>query len=226
MEYFIGERLCCESTRPNTYITPVFERVDGDKLRIHHIEAGALGDYIKFVPLRHVSKKRRRVFDLEDENARLRGKLESLRPTDCEGNELNIADTVHMLRSEHDGDHEWDDVVVELALAEWGGDRWIVRGSKGEAWACDCEKTGHDQEAYEASGDADEISVPSLLESENARLKHHLLSIMRGMRDAWCAEHDSLTCKECPMHKDEDTCGWTDAYDLIKELGLLDALYE
>lgn len=127
MEYFIGERLCCESTRPNTYITPVFERVDGDKLRIHHIEAGALGDGIKFVPLRHVSKKRRRVFDLKDENARLR---------------------------------------------------------------------------------------------------HHLLSIMRGMRDAWCAEHDSLTCKGCPMHRDENTCGWTDAYDLIKELGLLDALYE
>ena len=189
MEYFIGEKLCCESTRPNTYITPVFERVDGDKLRIHHIEAGALGDYIKCVPLRHLSKKQRRVFDLEDENARLREQLKSLRPTDCEGNELNIADTVHMLRSEHDGDHEWDDVVVELALAEWGGDRWIVRGSRGEAWACDCEKTGYDQEAYEASDDADKIGVPSLLESENA--------------------------------SDQ-----TDEYDLIEELGLLDALYE
>jgi hypothetical protein len=160
------------------------------------------------------------------ENERLRGQLESLRPTDCEGNELNIADTVHMLRSEHDGDHEWDDVVVELALAEWGGDRWIVRGSRGEAWACDCEKTGHDQEAYEASDDADEISVLSLLESENARLRHQLLSIMRGMRDTWCAEHDSLTCKECPMYKDENTCGWTGAYDLIEELGLVDDLYE
>ena len=167
MEYFMGERLCCENTKPKTYITPVFKRVYGNKLRIHHVTCGGpLGYETKLVPLRHVSKKRRRLFDLE--NARLRRQLESLRPTDCEGNELNIADTVHMLRSEHDGDHEWDDVVVELALAKCGGDRWIVRGSRGEAWACDCEKTGHDQEAYEASDDADKISVPSLLESEDA----------------------------------------------------------
>ena len=106
------------------------------------------------------------------ENAKLREQIERLQPKDCEGNALDIADTVSMLRSEYDGDHEWDDVVVELALTKWGGDRWIVRGSKGEAWACDCLKTGYDEDAYEGSDDAEPIVNPSLIEVENAKLRH------------------------------------------------------
>lgn len=101
MEYFIGERLCCENTKPKTYLTPVFERVDGDKLRLHHIEAGALGDYIKCVPLRHLSKKQRRVFDLEDQNARLRELCKKLYGFAwCEnpdGTELNFAEDMEEL---------------------------------------------------------------------------------------------------------------------------------
>jgi hypothetical protein len=97
--------------------------------------------------------------------------IERLQPKDCEGNALDIADTVSMLRSEYDGDHEWDDVVVELALTKWGGDRWIVRGSKGEAWACDCHKTGYDEDEYEGSDDAEPIVNPSLIEVENAKLR-------------------------------------------------------
>ena len=92
------------------------------------------------------------------ENAKLREQLERVKPTDCEGNVLDIADTVHMLRSEYDGDHEWEDVVIELVLTKWGGDRWIVRGTKGEAWACDCTKTGYDEDAYEASDDVEPMS--------------------------------------------------------------------
>ena len=111
---------------------------------------------------------------LEAENAKLRKQLERVQPTDCEGNVLDIADTVHMLRSEYDGDHEWEDVVTELALTKWGGDRWIVRGSKGEAWACDCAKTGYDEDAYEASDDVEPFGEPTLLEVENAKLREEL----------------------------------------------------
>ena len=108
---------------------------------------------------------------LRAENAKLRKLVEHLQPIDCEGNVLDIADTVGMLRSEYDGDHEWDDVVVELVLTKWGGDRWIVRGSKGEAWACDCLKTGYDEDAYEGSDDAEPIVNPSLIEVENSKLR-------------------------------------------------------
>ena len=109
--------------------------------------------------------------DLKAENAKLREQLGHLQPIDCEGNVLDIADKVHMLRSEYDGDHEWDDVVVELALAKWGGDRWIVRGSKGEAWACDCERFGYDEDAYENSDNAELVENPTLIEVENERLR-------------------------------------------------------
>lgn len=113
----------------------------------------------------------RAVKKYKDENAKLREQIERLHPKDYEGNELDIADAVHMLRSEYDGDHEWDDVVVELVLTKWGGDRWIVRGSKGEAWACDCLKTGHDEDAYERSDDAELVENPTLIEVENAKLR-------------------------------------------------------
>ena len=112
------------------------------------------------------------------ENAKLRELVKHLQPVDCEGNVLDIADTVNMLRSEYDGDHEWDDVVVELVLTKWGGDRWIVRGSKGEAWACDCLKTGYDEDAYEASDDAVPFDNPTLVEVENAKLRELV-------RDMW-----------------------------------------
>ena len=111
------------------------------------------------------------IADMLDENAKLREQVERLQPKDCEGNVLDIADTVNMLRSEYDGDHEWDDVVVELALTKWGGDRWIVRGSRGEAWACDCHKTGYDEDAYDGSDGVEPIVNPTLIEAENAKLR-------------------------------------------------------
>lgn len=114
---------------------------------------------------------RDRACKAEAESAKLRELVERLQPTDSDGNVLDIADTVHMLRSEYDGDHEWDDVVVELALTKWGGDRWIVRGSKGEAWACDCAKTGYDEDAYEGSDDVEPIANPTLIEADNAKLR-------------------------------------------------------
>lgn len=126
------------------------------------------------------------------ENAKLRELVEHLQPIDCEGNVLDIADTVGMLRSEYDGDHEWDDVVVELVLTKWGGDRWIVRGSKGEAWACDCLKTGYDEDAYEGSNDAEPIANPSLIEVENSKLR----KLCAGLLTGYECGHGEL-CKGC-----------------------------
>ena len=133
-----------------------------------------------------------------EENDRLRDELERIQPTDCEGNAIDIADTVHMLRSEYDGDHEWDDVVVELVLTKWGGDRWIVRGSKGEAWACDCTKTGHDEDMFEKSDDVEPLDSPTLIEVENARLRELVHALLQ------CHVEDADTCAKCecrsPLH--------------------------
>lgn len=132
----------------------------------------------------------RDIADMLDENKKLREQIERLQPKDCEGNALDIADTVSMLRSEYDGDHEWDDVVVELVLTKWGGDRWIVRGSRGEAWACDCLKTGYDEDAYEGSDDAEPIANPSLIEVENAKLR-------KLLRAAYRCTNAGPNCLEC-----------------------------
>ena len=81
-------------------------------------------------------------------------------PTDMEGQRIQIADTIHMLRTEYDGDHEWEDVVIELVYVEHGGDKWVVRGARGEAWACECTVTGHDDELYDNSGDWSNLPTP------------------------------------------------------------------
>lgn len=81
-------------------------------------------------------------------------------PTDVEGQRIQIADTIHMLRTEYDGDHEWEDVVIELVYVEHGGDKWVVRGARGEAWACECTVTGHDDELYDNSDDWSNLPTP------------------------------------------------------------------
>ena len=143
--------------------------VDVDEILEHQLNANML-----LMPYEVYVQLFDSVAELGDENAELREQIERLQPKDCEGNALDIADTVSMLRSEYDGDHEWDDVVVELVLTKWGGDRWIVRGSKGEAWACDCTKTGYDEDAYEGSDDVEPIDNPTLIEVENAKLRERV----------------------------------------------------
>lgn len=62
-----------EDVKPRVTLTPIVE-VYGETCRIHHIKADsiAVDGRDTFVPLRHVSKQRRRIFELENENAELR----------------------------------------------------------------------------------------------------------------------------------------------------------
>lgn len=162
--------------------------------------------------------------DLERENAELREQIEHLQPKDCEGNALDIADTVSMLRSEYDGDHEWDDVVVELTLTKWGGDRWIVRGSKGEAWACDCTKTGYDEDAFEDSGDVEPFDDATLADVENAKLRD-LVAKYSAAAKYLCGHSHCNECNlDCASVFDDVPSGWDCARMLLdkraRELGI------
>ena len=104
--------------------------------------------------------------------AKADAELRELIPTDCEGERLDIADTVHMLCSDHNGDHEWEDVVLELVYQKHGGDKWVVRGARGEAWACDCVKTGHDDELYDEADEWESLPAPwDEIERRNAELR-------------------------------------------------------
>ena len=70
--------------------------------------------------------------------ARNQKSLES--PMDLNEQIIHIGDAVHMLTTRHDGDHEWDDVVMSLEyVGKSGGDSWLVHGEDGAAWACECE---------------------------------------------------------------------------------------
>lgn len=154
--------------------------------------------------------------DHKAENAKLREQIESIQPTDSEGNVLEVADTVHMLRSEYDGDHEWEDVVVELALTQSFGDGWIVRGSKGEAFACECTKTGHDDDAYENCSDAEPLDDATLIEVEC----HKLRLLLEGL--AHCHKHNPH--ETCPLYRDTDDHSrfenWCRRNELAREFGV------
>lgn len=65
-----------EGLKPTVTLTPVIEPC-GEGFRIHHIKSDSIARDGRdtFVPLRHVSKQKRRVFELEAENDRLREAL-------------------------------------------------------------------------------------------------------------------------------------------------------
>lgn len=62
-----------EGLKPTITLTPVIEP-RGEGYRIHHIKSDSIARDGRdtFVPLRHVSKQKRRIFELEEENAKLR----------------------------------------------------------------------------------------------------------------------------------------------------------
>ena len=64
---------------PTITLTPVIEPC-GEGYRIHHIKSDSIARDGRdtFVPLRHVSKQKRRIFELEDENAKLRELCEDM----------------------------------------------------------------------------------------------------------------------------------------------------
>jgi len=68
-----------DDVKPRVTLTPIVE-VSGETCRIHHIKSDsiAVDGRDTFVPLRHVSKQRRRIFELENENAELADMLGEL----------------------------------------------------------------------------------------------------------------------------------------------------
>lgn len=68
-----------DDVKPRVTLTPIVE-VSGETCRIHHIKSDsiAVDGRDTFVPLRHVSKQKRRIFELEDENAKLRESVRNL----------------------------------------------------------------------------------------------------------------------------------------------------
>lgn len=75
-------------------------------------------------------------------------------PKDGDGEDLHIGDKAHFLRTEYDGDHEWDDVITAFRHQgiEGEGDIWIVEGEHGEAFACECMVKRPDPEVLGADG--------------------------------------------------------------------------
>ena len=71
-----------EGLKPTITLTPVIEPC-GEGCRIHHIKSDSIAHDGRdtFVPLRHVSKQKRRIFELEEENAKLKAEIERLRET-------------------------------------------------------------------------------------------------------------------------------------------------
>lgn len=61
-----------EGLKPTITLTPVIE-LCGEGYRIHHIKSDSIARDGRdtFVPLRYVSKQQRRIFELEEENAKL-----------------------------------------------------------------------------------------------------------------------------------------------------------
>lgn len=66
-----------EELKPTIALTPVIEPY-GEGCRIHHIKSDSIARDGRdtFVPLRYVSKQKRRIFELEDENEKLRELLQ------------------------------------------------------------------------------------------------------------------------------------------------------
>ena len=77
-DFYTTKELVCDETEPRTYITPVFELVGDNKLRIHHIDLYSSGNTVKLVPLRHMSKRKQRIFELEEENDSLRNLVKDI----------------------------------------------------------------------------------------------------------------------------------------------------
>jgi len=73
-----------DDVKPRVTLTPIVD-VSGETCRIHHIKADsiAVDGRDTFVPLRHLSKQKRRIFELEDEIETLRVWLTDIKVETC-----------------------------------------------------------------------------------------------------------------------------------------------
>ena len=72
MRYINGEEIKYDFTKPKTYMRPVFESLEDGHVRLHHIDVEGSMEKCTFARIGHMSKQRRRIFELEEENAKLR----------------------------------------------------------------------------------------------------------------------------------------------------------
>lgn len=71
MKYKALTALRSDEVKPSLRVTPVLAQVKGG-YRPHHIDVTIGCSTKKFVPIEHVGDHRRKILDLEDENAKLR----------------------------------------------------------------------------------------------------------------------------------------------------------
>jgi hypothetical protein len=100
-------------------------------------------------------------------------------PKDSEGEDLSIGDKANFFRTEHDGDHEWHDVVTAFRHQdiEGEGDVWIVEGEHGEAFACECTKL---TEPEVLGADGEPIKAGETVYHEVAGSKYTVEKIIDG----------------------------------------------
>lgn len=114
MRYINGGEIKYDFTKPKTYIRPVFESLEDEHIRMHHIDVECGFKKSKFVPIEHVSKQRRRTFKLEEENAKLRELVRDMWTCVSEG-EWDCSDCPRYARCD-DGVSEFRDRARELGI--------------------------------------------------------------------------------------------------------------
>ena len=99
--------ICINDLEPTITLTPVVE-LHGEKCRIHHIKSDsmAINGRDTFVPLRHMSKHKQKIFELEEENAKLRELVRVMH-----GELVSCEDNGYVC-----GGHKFDDRVRELEI--------------------------------------------------------------------------------------------------------------
>ena len=113
------------------------EKCNEQYAKLKQVGSGPLCDKIEELS-QQLELERAKSQEQKGNAAELRETLEY--PKDANDKYIHIGDAVHMLNTNHEGDHEWDDVVLFFEyVGKGGGDDWLVYGEDGAAWACECE---------------------------------------------------------------------------------------
>ena len=114
MRYINGEEIKYDFTKPKTYMRPVFESLEDGHVRLHHIDVEGSMEKCTFARIGHMSKQRRRTFELEEENAKLRELVADMWTCVSEG-EWDCSDCPRYARCD-DGVSEFRDRARELGI--------------------------------------------------------------------------------------------------------------